>query len=162
MTRVSQTRTTSTRSIGRTHDGLLRGALVLVALGGCIFPARPVPARYGEPPARVVDDTRGWTRLGERWVRGRAARGVIALARHGRAFSTIKLKAEHGGVELDAVTVIFADGTSFAPRTRLVFTAGTWSRPIALPDGARAINRVEFHHGDLPSGGEAHLELWAQ
>jgi hypothetical protein len=141
---------------------IVRGAIVLAALAGCIFPARPMPAPYGERRPAVVDEARGWDRLGERWVEGRADRGVIALRRHDRAFSTIRLKAEYSGVELDEVTVVFADGTSFQPRTRLVFTAGSWSRPIELPGGKRVINRVEFRHGDLPPGGEAQLELWAR
>lgn len=141
---------------------LRAGVVAVAALGGCIFPARPQPPRYGEAPPALVDDTRGWTRLGQRSVKGRAQRSVIALRRHGPAFATVKIRAEHGGVELDDVTVVFADGTSFEPRTRLVITAGTWSRPLALPGGARVINRIEFRHGDLPPGREVDLELWAQ
>ena len=38
--------------------------------------------RYGEAPAALVDGTRGWTRLGQRSVKGRAQRSVIALRRH--------------------------------------------------------------------------------
>lgn len=140
----------------------LAGVVVAVALGGCIFPARPRPAPYGEASPTVADGTRGWTRLGQRWVRGRAQGSVIALRRHGPGFATIKVRAAHGGVELDEVKVVFEDGTSFEPRTRLVFTAGTWSRPFALPGGKRVINRVEFRHGDLPPGRDVELELWAQ
>lgn len=142
---------------------LRAGVVAAAALGGCIFPARPQPPRYGEAPAALVDGTRGWTRLGQRSVKGRAQRSVIALRRHGPAFATVKIRAEHGGVELDAARVVFADGTSFEPRTRLVIPGRD------LESAARATRRQagdQPHRvpawGRLPTGHELDLELWAQ
>ena len=58
------------------------------------------------------------------------------------------------------MVVVFGDGTSFSPDTRLTFGQGSWSRDIDLPGGNRVIKRVEFRYGNLPGGGRAQLELW--
>jgi hypothetical protein len=89
-------------------------------------------------------------------------RDVIKVGRDDGRFSVIKLKAEHSALELFDVNVVFGDGTSFSPGTRLVFGQGSWSRTIDLPGGNRTIRRVEFRYGNLPGGGRAQLELWAR
>lgn len=137
-------------------------ALLAVALGGCIFPARPTPAPHGERVARPVDETRGWSELGQRWLDGRIEGDVIAVRHHGRPVAAVKFHAEHGGVELLDVMLVFADGTSFAPPTRLIFTADTWTRPLQLPDGPRVVNRVEFRYRHLTRGHSVKLALWAR
>lgn len=111
---------------------------------------------------RKVEAMTGWDKLGERWVNGGADRDVIQVGRRDGRFRVIKLKAEHSALELFDVNVIFGDGTSFSPGTRLVFGQGSWSRTIDLPGGDRVIRRVEFRYGNLPGGGRAQLELWAQ
>jgi hypothetical protein len=60
------------------------------------------------------------------------------------------------------VEVHFADGSVFSPQTRHVFAANTRSHVIDLPGARRSIRSVEFHYGNLPGGGRAQAELWAQ
>jgi len=142
--------------------------LLSILLAGCVVRSRPAPG----PTARAEhrDDRRdrrveamtGWDKLGERWVQGGADHDAIHVGRADGRFTTLKLKAEHSALELFDVVVVFGDGTTFSPGTRLIFGQGAWSRDIDLPGGARAIRRVEFRYGNLPGGGRAQLELWAR
>lgn len=135
------------------------------SLAACVVrPARGTAAaeRRDDRHDRRVEATTGWDKLGERWVNGGADRDVIPVGRHDGRFAVIKLKAEHSALELFDVKVVFGDGTSFSPNTRLVFGQGAWSRTIDLPGGNRVIRRVEFRYGNLPGGGRAQLELWAK
>jgi len=139
--------------------------LLSVLLAGCVV--RPAPAaprraeRADNRHDRRVEAVTGWSKLGQRWVNGRADRDVIHVGAIDGRFGRIKLKAEHSALELYDVRVFFGDGTSFSPGTRLVFGQGSWSRDIDLPGGQRVIRRVEFRYGNLPGGGRAQLELWA-
>ena len=63
-------------------------------------------------------------------------------------------------LELYDVRVVFGDGSTYSPATRLVFAPGSTSRVIDLPGGARVIRRVEFRYGNLPGGGRAQVEVW--
>lgn len=142
---------------------IIHSTLLIALLAGCIVRA---PAAHAEPRDDRRDARReartGWNKLGERVVHARADRDAIHVGRDDGRFRTIKLKAEHSALELFDVRVVFADGTSYSPNTRLVFTKGSWSRDLDLPGGARAIRRVEFRYGNLPGGGRAQLELWAR
>ena len=69
---------------------------------------------------------------------------------------------ENSALEMHDVTVHFADGTSFSPPTRHVFAANTRSHVIDLPGTRRSIQSIEFRYGNLPGGGRAQAELWAQ
>ena len=111
---------------------------------------------------RVVQAVTNWEKLGERRVHGRVDRDSIRVtAREGR-FRSIQLRVEGSALEMFDVVVTFGDGTSFSPRTRLVFGRGAQTRVIDLPGGARVIRRVDFRYGNLPGGGRAQVELWAR
>src|SRR5689334_11862900 len=146
---------------------LLRVALSCLLVAGCASQAVAGP---GPRRAERRDDRRdrrtemrtGWSKLGERWVQGGRDRDVIEVGRRDGVFRSIAIKAEHSALVLDDVRVVFGDGTSFSPGTRLVFNQGTWSRDIDLPGGNRVIRRVEFRYGNLPGGGRAQVELWAR
>jgi hypothetical protein len=100
--------------------------------------------------------------LGERSVEGTNDRDVIAVgAREGR-YRRIMIVVEHSPLEMYDVVVTFGDGTKFSPATRHVFGANTRSHVIDLPGGQRTIRNVEFRYGNLPGGGRARAELWAQ
>ena len=69
---------------------------------------------------------------------------------------------DHSALEMFEVVFTFGDGTRFSPPTRHVFSANTRSHVIDLPGSDRVIRTVEFRYGNLPGGGRAQAELWAQ
>jgi hypothetical protein len=114
----------------------------------------------GRGPA--VESRADWNKLGERWVDGVRDRDVIAVgAREGR-YRRIMIVVEHSALEMYDVVVVFGDGTRFSPSTRHVFSPDTRSHVIDLPGAQRVIRSVEFRYGNLPGGGRAQAELWAQ
>lgn len=147
---------------------LALAAIVPLLFGACVVKARGADAnpRRGERADdrhdRRVEATTKWDKLGERWVAGGKDRDVITVGRKDGKFRKIKIKAEHSALELFDVVVVFGDGTSFSPPTRLVIAKGAWTRDIDLPGGDRNIRRVEFRYGNLAGGGRAQLELWAR
>jgi hypothetical protein len=140
--------------------------LVLLAglgqsLGGCAGRSRTEDRRQDQ-----IQETEGWTKLGERtvhWRRGRRidSDAIEVGADEGR-FARVMLRAEHSDLELLDVRIVFGDDTSFSPRIRHLFREGERSRTIDLPGGARVIRRVSFRYRNLPEGGRAQLELWAK
>lgn len=112
--------------------------------------------RAGDTPGPAVGadaDLGGWTRLGARAVSFRAEKDVIDARGEG-AFRRILFRVEDGDLELFDVTVIFANGQRFSPKTRLVFNPGSRSRVIDLPGAARGIRRVEFTYQSIAGGRE--------
>jgi hypothetical protein len=118
---------------------------------------RPVPPREYRVESRA-----DWSKLGERWVDGTHDRDVIPVGARDGAFRRIMIVVENSALEMHDVVVTFGDGTSFSPRTRHVFAANTRSHVIDLPGDRRNIRSVEFRYGNLPGGGRAQAELWAQ
>jgi hypothetical protein len=111
---------------------------------------------------RRTEALTGWEKLGERWVDGKVDRDAIDVgAREGR-FRRVMLKVEHSAMELYDIRFVFGDGSDFSPNTRIAFDKDSRTRTIDLPGGARIIRRVEFRTGNLPGGGRAQLEVWAQ
>ena len=102
-----------------------------------------------------------WNKLGERWVEGTRDRDVITVGGHA-AYRRIMIVVEHSALEMHDVVVRFDDGSAFSPPTRHVFAANTRSHVIDLPGARRSIASVEFRYGNLPGGGRAQAELWAQ
>jgi hypothetical protein len=132
----------------------------LIASLGCAHrhEAEPVPAHR----EHVVGARGDWVRLGERTVDGTHDRDFIAVgAREGR-YRRIMIVVEHSALEMFEVVVTFADGSRFSPTTRHIFGADTRSHVIDLPGNARIIRSVEFRYGNLPGGGRAVAELWAE
>jgi hypothetical protein len=121
-------------------------------LGACVVHGGPAPG-----PRAVAA---GWERLGERVVNGRADRDIIHVGRKEGRFHRVQIVVEDSALEMYDVLIVFGDGSSYSPQTRLVFEPGTTSRVIDLPGGARVIRRVEFRYGNLPGGGRARVELW--
>lgn len=142
----------------------MRRIALLLALvtSGCVVHSAPPPRaaeRSDDRNDRQFDRHSQWDKLGERWVDGRVDRDVVAVARRER-YQRIKLVVEHSAVELFDVVIVFGNGEVYSPGTRLVFGQGTTSREIALPGGARHIERVEFRYGNLPGSGRAQVEVW--
>jgi hypothetical protein len=118
--------------------------------------------RRPAPHAYRVEYRADWTMLGERWVDGAHDRDVIWVGTHEGAYRRIMIVVERSALEMDSVVVHFSDGSWFAPETRHVFAANTRSHVIDLPGTRRNIRSVEFRYGNLPGGGRAQAELWAQ
>ena len=133
--------------------------VLIAAVGGCGHHSAERREVRGEPAADRRSD---WTMLGERSVDGVRDRDVIEVgAREGR-YRRIMLVVENSALELHDVVVTFGNGTHFEPHTRHVFGPETRSSVIDLPGDARVIRSVEFRYGNLPGGGRARMELWAQ
>lgn len=149
--------------------GKFSSAMMVVVLGALLFGCgghqrrveRRIERRDDIADARVEART-GWEKLGERWVNGAADRDVIHVGRDDGRFSRIMLVCEHSSLEMFDVVVRFGDGEVFSPEVRHVFGENTRSRMIDLPGGRRVIKSVEFRYGNLPGGGRAQIELWAQ
>ena len=124
--------------------------------------------RRQEPQGRQAPVVRGdasradWTKLGERWVDGVRDRDVIPVGARDGTFRRIMIVVEHSALEMYDVMIHFSDGSHFSPPTRLVFSPNTRSQIVDLPGNRRAIRSVEFKYGNLPGGGRAQAELWAQ
>ena len=103
-----------------------------------------------------------WHKLGERWVDGTHDRDVIWVGGREGGYRRIMIVVENSALEMFSMRVVFGDGESFSPPTRLVFGRDSTSRIIDLPGDARVIRRVEFRYGNLPGGGRARVELWAK
>jgi len=136
--------------------------LALVSTGlalGCGH--RPEERRAA--PREYRADYRGeWNKLGERWVDGTRDRDVIPVGARAGAYRRIMIVVENSALEMQDVVVRFDDGSAFSPPTRHVFAANTRSHVIDLPGYRRNIHSVEFRYGNLPGGGRAQAELWAQ
>ena len=127
--------------------------LLVASLGACVVHEGPAP---GPRPVAYA----GWERLGERWVNGRADRDIVHVGRKEGRFHKIQIVVESSALEMFDVLVVFGDGSTYSPPTRLVFEPNTTSRVIDLPGDARVIRRVEFRYGNLPGGGRAQVEVW--
>ena len=110
-------------------------------------------------PAQADGD---WKKLGERTVNGKFDKDVIEVGADDGLFTAIQVKVEGSALEMYDIKVVFGNGTSFSPTTRLVFGKDSWTRLIDLPGDKRIIKRVEFKYGNLPGGGNARVELWGR
>jgi hypothetical protein len=149
-----------------TKPCLLLLLLASLGLGACVVRTGPGP--HGTAAAERRDDRRDaradarspWDKLGERWVNGRGDRDVIHVGRRDGRFHRLQIVVEHSALEMYDVLVVFGDGSTYSPPTRMVFAPNTKTRVIDLPGRARVVRRVEFRYGNLPGGGRAQVELW--
>ena len=139
-------------------------ALVLVvASTGLVLGCGHRPEERRAPPREYRAEYRGeWNKLGERSVDGTHDRDVIWVGAREGSYRRIMIVVENSALEMHSVVVHFSDGSAFAPETRHVFAANTRSHVIDLPGWRRNISSVEFRYGNLPGGGRAEAELWAQ
>jgi hypothetical protein len=128
------------------------GLVIALLLTACAVTPAPAPVGVAGAPR--------WERLGERWVNGGADRDVIHVGRAEGRFRRLQIVVENSALEMFDMQIVFGDGSTYSPPTRMVFERNTNSRVIDLPGGARVIRRVEFRYGNLPGGGRAQVELW--
>lgn len=105
----------------------------------------------------------GWDRLGSRTVEFRQDRDTIFVGRNEGRFRVIMLEVTDGSVEMDNIRVVFGNGRSFSPATRLVFGENSRSRVIDLPGAARIIERITFNYRSLRTGqGRATVSVYGR
>jgi hypothetical protein len=107
-------------------------------------------AAVAQPAAPGLE---GWTSLGSRSVTFRMDRDVISAAGDG-AFRQVRFVVDEGDLELYDVRIVFANGDTFSPATRLRFGENSRSRVIDLPGTLRVIRRIEFRYRSIAGGGE--------
>jgi hypothetical protein len=137
-------------------------ALMLVFTGLALGCGHRPEERRAAPREYRADYRGDWNKLGERWVDGTRDRDVIPVGARAGAYRRIMIVVENSALEMHDVVVRFEDGSAFSPPTRHVFAANTRSHVIDLPGARRDIRSVEFRYGNLPGGGRAQAELWAQ
>jgi hypothetical protein len=143
-----------------------RGAATVRLFGrsGGSGEATVAEVREALAPPGALPPTTGWEHLGVRPVDFRVDHDAVLAGRQGR-FRAIRLDVEGGNLEMFNVKVTFANGETFSPATRLLFSEGTMSRVIDLPGSARVIRRIDFfyrttgglHARTLPAKATVHV-----
>lgn len=105
-------------------------------------------------------DSKGWVKLGERAVNGRADRDTITVGRDDGKFTKLTLVVERSEIELLDMEVIFANGEKFSPGVKHYFRESSRSRVIDLPGNERIIRSINLRYRNLPGGGSATVEVW--
>jgi hypothetical protein len=118
-----------------------------------------VTACASHPSAAPAPRQNDWELLGTRRVSFAAEKDVISASHQGR-FRAVKLEVDGGNLDMYNIRVVFGDGESFSPETRLSFREGSWSRTIDLPGGARNIRRVEFWYRSELTRGRAVVRIY--
>jgi hypothetical protein len=65
-------------------------------------------------------------------------------------------------LELLDLEVKFAKGPAWHPEVRHVFKEGERSRVIDFPGDERTVKFIDFKFKNLPGGGKAKVQIWAQ
>jgi hypothetical protein len=116
------------------------------------------------PPPKFVPvhwNNQGWTFLGKTTVDGWRDRDRLQIET-GKPFSKLMFVVTGSDVEIYDAVVTFTNGEKFAATWRTLFREGTRTSPVDLPGRLRGIQSVEFRYGNLPGGGRASVEVWAQ
>lgn len=99
--------------------------------------------------------------LGGREVNFRVDRDHLVIGPRAGRFSAIRIEVPDASLELYDIRVVFGDGSSFSPETRLQFHAGEGTRRIDLPGGNRVIREITFlYRSDRPAQGRAHVRVY--
>jgi hypothetical protein len=119
----------------------------------------PTQAQADDAKAAPVAASGKWEQLGERTVDAKLDKDVITVGKEDGLYDAIQIKVEGSAMAMLDIKVVFGNGETFEPKTRLVFNKDTASRVIDLPGEKRVIKRVEFKYVDLPGGGKARVSL---
>ncbi len=125
-------------------------------------PPQPVPPPEPIPPPPPVWNASGWTLLGEQSVDGRRDRDKIKIGRDEGKFSRLTMVVLDSDLELIELEIKFGNGKPFRPEVRHLFNENTRTRVIDLPGDRRVIKWIELRYRNLPGGGRARVQIWAQ
>jgi hypothetical protein len=106
-------------------------------------------------------DSKGWTKLGERWVSGKIDRDTIVVGAYKGKFSKLTMVVEKNEIELLDLDIVFANGEHFRPITGHYFRDGSRTRVIDLPGDERVIKQVDLKYRNVVAGRDARVEVWA-
>src|SRR5688572_25165263 len=144
------------------HMQKVATVLFLIAATGAVGCAhRHDPPRQANR-ARPVESRAEWAKLGERWVDGTRDRDVISLRDADRRFRRIMIVVEDSPPEMFGGVVTLADGTRLPPPTPHVVAANPPPHVNEPPGNQPPDRPLEVRYGNLPGGGRAQAELWAQ
>ncbi len=115
-------------------------------------------------PAPAAWDPKGWTMLGERVVngRGRLDRDKIQVGRYQGTFRRLTVVVLDSDLEVVDATIKFGRGKPLTLEVKQFFKENTRTRVIDLPGDERVIKWIEFSYRNLPGGGRAKVQVWAQ
>ena len=121
-------------------------------------------AAAAAPAHGPVWESHGWTLLGERVVNGHGKmdHDVIEVGRHEGKFSKLTIVVEDSDLEMTDFQIKFGKGAPWHPEVKQFFKEGQRTRAIDFPGDERAIKRIEFGYRNLPGGGRAKVQVWAQ
>lgn len=100
-------------------------------------------------------DSKGWVKLGERYVSGRYDHDTISVGRYEGKFSKLTMFVERGEIELLDFEITFANGERFHPVLRHFFRAGARARVIDLPGDDRVIKDIHMRYKNLAGSSTA-------
>lgn len=136
---------------------LMTGVIAIASLGasGCV-----VTVQEGSDSGDRKLERKGWVKLGERLVNGKADRDGIQVGGIEGTFRRVFIVVEHSSIELYDMDIEFGNGDHYSPKMKARFGENERSKQIDLPGADRTIRRVTFKYGNLPGGGAATVELW--
>ena len=112
-------------------------------------------------PVAPTWNSSGWTKLGEKWVHGRADKDVFHL-RHRGAFTHLTVVVSQSDLRMYNMEIVFGNGQKFSPALKHIFKNGARSRAIDLPGHQRNIRKVQFKYGNLPGTGRAKVAIYGK
>ncbi|MGE0870249.1 MAG: hypothetical protein AB7P03_16915 [Kofleriaceae bacterium] len=127
--------------------------------------APPPPPGARMPMPHVNFDNRGWTMLGERDVEGRRRgdRDRIMVGRHEGRFNKLTIVVKDSDLEMIDFSIKFDRGPDWRPpAVGHYFRENSRTRVIDLPGDNRVIKYIDFRYRNLPGGGRAKVQVWAQ
>jgi hypothetical protein len=110
-------------------------------------------------------ESKGWEMLGEREVNGHGREDIdrIEVGRGMGKFSKVTVVVLDSELEMIDFSIKFKRGEPFHPAISYFFREGTRTKVIDLPgDRDRTIEWIEFKYRNLPGGGRAKIQVWAQ
>jgi hypothetical protein len=100
--------------------------------------------------------------LGEQTVNGRNDRDKIKVGRDEGRFTRLTLVVLDSDLELTELEIKFANGQPYRPAVTHTFRENSRTRAIDLPGDQRVIKWIELRYRNLPGGGRARVQVWAQ
>jgi len=103
-----------------------------------------------------------WQLLGSRRVSYAVDRDVIQVGAVEGQFNAVRIDVNQGDLEMFNIRLVFGDGDTWSPDTRITFQQGSRSRVIDLPGAARVVRRVEFLYRSRARRGYAGVQLYGR